>query len=866
MSHEMNQRIHCRRCHHASAGDAFGGPEATTHYAPDLELEPRHIDIDLHIDVEAQRAEGRVTTTVQARTAGDHTLTLNALDFEAVQVRDPDGRDLSWRYDGQRLTARWAEPFLQDEQRRVEVAYRVVEPTSGLHFSSPDAGWAHRPRFAATDHESERAQHWLPCVDLPAVRTTLDLHLRADAAFTILANGALLREEDHGDGTRTAHWRLEQPCPSYLICFALGDLIRVEDTPFEGAPVAYFTSNNYSADDLRRAFHPTPDMLAWMTARLDHPLPWPKYFQFALPEFGGAMENISLVSWDDLFILDPTWEREFRGVTDIVNVHEMAHTFFGDLVVCRDFAHAWLKESWATYMENVWLEDNRGQDDLRYNLLLDADAYLAEADEVYKRPIVTRRFASSWQMYDNHLYPGGALRLHTLRMELGDEVFWRAVRLWLRRYAFQTVETDDFRRLMEEVSGRSLARFFDQWFYRPGYPHLKVEFEHDPKHGVGRFTITQLQAPEDREPAPHEPPLFALRAEVGWRIDGVDHTAPAWLDRRTHTVSVPMPTPPQHVRFDPNGRILCKLDLNPGDDLLAHQLLHAADTAGRIHAARTLASTGRRVNVTRLIDAWAQEPFWGVRREIARALAKINLPAAAQALARILTEEQDDRALEGAALAAIGLRDPAVLDALRQRAQAGGLAYRAAGAAWEALGHLRDQAPLDLLRDVAQRDTHLAITQNAAIRGLAHTRTQEAADLLLTLTEPQRLQPRARGAAVLALGRIAPALPPHARLPLRERLQDLLRDPSERLRLNAFHALGALGDPAAAPALQAALPTFTHQTRVKLQSTLDALRSDADPQLDALRKQVEELNTRCAKLDQQLQTLQSRVEEKNQGE
>lgn len=61
------------------------------------------------------------------------------------------------------------------------------------------------------------------------------------------------------------------------------------------------------------------------------------------------MENISLVTWSDLYVMDPTLFLE-RGLgVELTNIHEMAHTYFGDLIVIRHFEHVWLKESWATY-------------------------------------------------------------------------------------------------------------------------------------------------------------------------------------------------------------------------------------------------------------------------------------------------------------------------------------------------------------------------------------------------------------------------------------------------------------------------------------------------------------------------------------
>src|SRR5690606_29062523 len=198
-------------------------------------------------------------------------------------------------------------------------------------------------------------------------------------------------------------------------CFAAGEFVRADDGEFDDGekriPLAYFCSPQHTAGDMLRSFGRTGAMLAWMTAKLGRPFPYPKYFQWTAPGVSGAMENISLVSWDERFSLDEKLAAEWTWLVDAVNVHEMAHSYFGDAVVCRDFAHAWLKESWATYIEQVYREDTISPDEGRYVFYEHAERYFNEADNPYKRPIVTRHFQSSWDMYDAHLYPGGACRL-----------------------------------------------------------------------------------------------------------------------------------------------------------------------------------------------------------------------------------------------------------------------------------------------------------------------------------------------------------------------------------------------------------------------------------------------------------------------
>ena len=839
----------------AAADEAFSGPDTEKHYPPDLGLEPLHIDIDLHVDLGNETTNGTVITTVQARRDGIRILRLDALDFEDLEVWDVDDKPLTHRYDGHAITISWEEPFINSEERRIAVCYRVTQPVSGLFFSKPTDAYPDDPWFAATDHETERARYWLPCIDLPNVRTRLDFHLRADGRFTILANGSLIDEIEHDDGTKTAHWRLEYRCPSYLASFAIGDFMRIDDAAVGDIPIAYFAVPRFSEADLRRSFGRTRDMLVWMIEKLGMPYPFPKYFQFALPSFYGAMENISLVSWNDIFILDEILAKEWEQFVDAVNVHEMAHSYFGDAVVCRDFAHAWLKESWATYMEQCWFEDSLGEDEGQYEFYRNAVAYLTEASERYQRPIVTRQFRSSRDMYDRHLYPGGACRLHMLRRVLGDDVFWNAVSDYLKRYAGKVVETDDFRRVLEEGSGRSLGQWFDQWFFTPGYPSLKVRFKYDESSSQGTFEIEQKQVDRDKGI-----PAFMLETAIGWTLDGQDHSQPVTLEYAKHTFTVDIPRPPEQVRFDPETKVLVKLDFNPGDTLLRCQLNAAKDVIGRILAARELAKTGKHGNIRAIIDAYATERFWGVREQMAKSLGKVGVEAGLQGILEIIPMEGDPRVLEAVFHAAASYRDPRIKDAVLERLD-GELPYRARMAAYEGLGAQRGDAPWELLLEAAAREDFSGFMQSGAFRGLAATRKSEAVDILLERVPYGATQHRGRPAAVAALAELGSVQEAGRREQIVEALVDLLRDPVEKVRRAAAQGLKTVHATEAIPALEAYRSALPQQEQVKLDRLLDKLRVDEKPTERSLQKQLEELRDKFRTLEDRLQKLESGLED-----
>ena len=830
-------------------------------YPPDLELEPIHLDIDLHVDLIEESIAGTVTTTVVARRDGPTDLELNAVDFLDVAVDGRDGHELAWTYDGRKLKIHWTDSFAAGERRQVAVAYKVVKPVDGLYFSQPDDAYPSRAWYVASDHETERARHWLPCIDLPNVRTTLDFHLRAEARFTILANGLLTEETPHRDGTKTAHWRLEQLCPSYLTCFAIGDFVRADDGHFDDGEkqvaLAYFTNREHDEEALLRSFSRTRPIMAWMTKKLDMLFPYPKYYQFALPSMWGAMENISLVSWGDWAVLSEATAEEEGWLIDQINLHEMAHSYFGDAVVIRDFAHAWLKESWATYMEQCWSEDALSQDDGDYVFYDHSQAYFKEADERYKRPIVTRRFKSSWQMYDDHLYPGGACRLHTLRRELGDKIFWAAVQDYLKRYSGQVVETDAFRHVMEEHSGRSLGKFFDQWFGSQGYPDIKVSFKYDEQQKQGIFEVEQKQVD-----LRNGTPAFELATDLGWTINGQVEQMPVKLTEAKHIYILPMSGAPEQVLFDPGNKILHKLSFNPGDPMLRRQLREAKDVIGRIQAAHELAKSGKRANVQAVVDAYADESFWGARIEFARALSKAGSQTALSGLAQIVAEEEDPAVLPKVFEAAAAYRDSGIRQAIAGRL-AGDLRPYARAAAFKVMGAQRQEAAWDVLLQGSQESGYHDIAQAGAIRALGATRREEAAGLLLGRVGYGDLSSRVRPAAIGGLADIGKVLEKAERERVVETMQDLLRDPELRVQYAAFAGLVEMRAIEAIPALEAYIRGQAKQNQVHFERFVASLRSHDKSDGSALKKQVEDLNDKVRKLDEQLQRLQAHLDAKS---
>jgi len=842
----------------AAAGGPFTSPNPERHYAPDLGIEPCHRDIDLLIDLQGQSASGTVTTTAVVRRAGAVVLRLDATDFRDVSVVSCDGLAIDWHYDGAAITIRWTEAQAVGTELRIATSYRVERPLTGMMFSGPDAAYPDRPLFMATDHETERARFWLPCVDHPSVRTTLGIHLRARSELTVLANGIETGRDEHDDGTTTVHWRLEEACPAYLVCMAVGDFIRVDGGKHEDIEVAFFTTSNFDSADLRRSFEKTRSMLDWMTQRLATPFPFPKYFQLAVPGIGGAMENISLVTWDDKFVANEALYAEWGWLIDLINVHEMAHSYFGDSVVSRDFAHVWLKESWATYMESCWLGDTAGPDEMAWQLSEESRSYRTEADSRYVRPIVTREFDSSWDMYDQHLYPGGAFRLHMLRCELGDTDFWGGVSDYLANYGGKVVETADFRRALEDRSGRSLARFFDQWFHSPGYPKLKASFKWDGDRKEAVISVEQKQVDAKKKVG-----LFDLALEVDFENDdGIWTRSVLKLNSAKQTLIVGLPGRPRQVVIDPRGKVLHSLEFDPGQKMSEHTLLEGETVPARVHAARSLSKKASRAATSALIGAYATEPHWGVRMEIVRALAKAGSQEAAEGLASLAASEADPRVLPELLGNLGAYRDSEVADALCDWLDGDAKGPMARSRALTSLGKQRGEDHLDRLRSEAEVGGWWGWGMRGALTGLGQTRTEDARDYLAGRVRYGDGPTQVRMAAVEALAEAGRWQELGGREQTLETLSDLVRDPEYSVRLATSRALRRLGMPGAIAALEATARSLAPQDRPKVRRSIAGLRRQlkAGGTVPALRKQVEELTEKVRKLADRVDGLEARPE------
>ncbi|MEZ4409675.1 MAG: M1 family aminopeptidase [Polyangiales bacterium] len=766
----------------------FKLPGDAEHYGRPRPFDVTHLRLRLRLDVAAKAVDATAELTVSRKDRRARTLVLDAVGFTVARVTlrrgegEPD--EVAWRYDGEALAVTVGE-LPRGESAVVAVTYRV-KPRRGLYFLAPDEAVPTRARQVWSQCQDEDARHWFPCHDAPHMRFTTEVIATAPRGWTVLSNGALLERVDVNASECAWHWSQDEAHPSYLVALVAGEFATLDDTRDPSLPIAYHVDPGRE-EDARRTFGRTPDMIARFAELTGAPYPWRRYDQVAVHDFiFGGMENTTLTVVTDRALIDA--RAALDATADDLVAHELAHQWFGDLVTCRDWSHAWLNEGFATFFEHVDAEMKWGRDGYLYNLKEHAELYFAEDEGSYRRPIVCASWASPIDLFDRHLYEKGGWVLHMLRAELGDEVFFEGVAEYLRRHRGGAVETRDLARALEDVSGRSLEAFFEQWVFRAGHPEVEVSVRHDPDAGALTVGVRQTQR------ADAVTPVFRFTVEVVVVDDaGAESLHALAVDDVSHAFTLPCPRAPRRVAVDPSTSVLARWRVEVPRDLLLDALASDPRAAVRWRAAQALA---RKRDDDAVVDALARamdsDPFWGVAAECAAALGELRTAAAFEALSRALTDAPHPKVRRAAARALGDFRTDASAALLCARLRDGDASVLVEAECARAAGRTRRPSVLETLVEVSSRSSWRDVVRAGCVEGLGHLRDERALPAVMAAAR-YGVPSSTRRAAVGALAELG-----EGKTAVREALESLLDELDPYLSPEVLRALARLRDPRSA--------------------------------------------------------------------
>ena len=427
--------------------DLGNGGYDVTSYRVDLTFDPEPNTINALVDIEAVATE---------------TLDAFSLDFVGYDVS-------SVALDGQPATFERADSELIVQPPQLLTAGQTFT-TSVRYAGTPQpilsralpfmVGW--RADSDGTTYvvaEPDGGRSWIPLNDHPLDKATYSFRITVPEPLVAAANGVLVdRITDLGWSTWA--WESASPMASYLATAVIGELEIVEDTvstTASGVAVRNVLPPDLVSDP--PAVLETQGEMISFFAELFGPYPFAAYGIAVVDGFEAALENQTLSIFGRGFV-------ENSQLFETVLVHELAHQWFGNSVSPADWGDIWLNEGFATYSEWLWLENTRGA------AAATATIEGARGQMALSPSLPPPGNPPANDLFNASVYVRGALVLHALRTEVGDDLFFQILRRYADTYRGSTASTEDFIAVAENVAGEDLDDLFELWLYAAEVPPL----------------------------------------------------------------------------------------------------------------------------------------------------------------------------------------------------------------------------------------------------------------------------------------------------------------------------------------------------------------------------------------------------------
>ena len=391
-----------------------------------------------------------------------------------------DGKEVNFHHAQEMLTAVIPQGAAAGDTLQLEISYSGV-PANGLIISTNKHG--NRTFFG--DNWPNRAQHWLPVVDHPSDKAYVVWRVYAPAHYQVIANGAEKERDIFADSTRVHYvYSSRVPLPTKVMVIGVADFA-VDEAGYSksGRPVSSWVYPEEKEDGFHDYAVAIP-VLDYMEEYIGHPYPYAKLANVQSKTMFGGMENASCIFYHENSIDGK------RGETSLI-AHEVAHQWFGNSATEADWPHLWLSEGFATYFTHLYREHSEGKTAMQEALLKDLNLIKFFARANPARPLVDTAERDLMKLLNPNSYQKGSWLLHMLRHRLGDEMFRKCVSSYYGRYALSNATSEDFVAVVEEVSGKNLDQFFEQWLHWPGMP--KIDGTWKAKNGKLKICFEQKQ-------------------------------------------------------------------------------------------------------------------------------------------------------------------------------------------------------------------------------------------------------------------------------------------------------------------------------------------------------------------------------------
>ncbi|CAH0695978.1 unnamed protein product [Spodoptera exigua] len=440
-----------------------------------------HISLNLNVDFEKHVLKG--CAKIDFDILEDvNCLILDASNLNISSIEADDGTQLQYKLGehvpnmGSKLTILLPKQHSAGEKIKVKIAYSTDPQASALQWLGPEQTSGKKYPYLFSQCQPIHARSILPCQDTPAVKFTYDAEVTAPEEFTVLMSA--LRGEARNNKTT---FRQPMPLPSYLVAIAVGVL--------ESRTLGPRSRVWSEKEEIERSAWEFAETEKYLQAaeKLCGPYEWSEYDLLVLPPsfpYGG-MENPCLT------FVTPTLLAGDRSQADVI-VHEIMHSWTGNLVTNRNFEHFWLNEGFTVFLErkvgasliNDSVEAKKSRD---FHSLLGLQELSEAINDVLgssnplTKLVVDLNGVHPDDAFSTVPYEKGSLFLRYLENVVGGpEVFDDFLRAYLTKFKKKSLDTDQFKAfLLDYFKDNKAIKEVDwnSWLYKSGMPPIIPDYD-----------------------------------------------------------------------------------------------------------------------------------------------------------------------------------------------------------------------------------------------------------------------------------------------------------------------------------------------------------------------------------------------------
>ena len=692
-----------------------------------------HTKLDAHFDYSKSQLNGKVWITLKPHFYATDSLALDAkgMDIKSVSiVKGTKSTPLKFQYDGMILNIKLDKSYKGGEQYTVYIDYTAkpdeytgkgsaaITDAKGLYFINPLGKEKDKPTQIWTQGETEATSVWVPTIDKPNQKTTEEIYMTVPSKYVTLSNGKLMSQKKNNDGTRTDYWKMDQPHAPYLFFMGVGDYAVIKDK-YKDKEVNYYVEKEY-APVARKIFGNTPQMMALFSRLTGVDYPWVKYAQIVGRDYvSGAMENTTATLHQE------SAQQDARELTDGNSwegtiAHELFHQWFGDYVTTESWSNITLNESFATLGSQLWNEYGHSKDAAYAERYGSLQGYYNGRNE--NKDLVRFHYGNKEDVFDAVSYNKGGGILQMLRNYVGDSAFFKSLNLYLNTNKYKSAEAQQLRLAFEEVTGKDLNWFFNQWYYGSGHPKFNITYSYDDAAKQARMIVEQTQGDSN---------LFTLPVNVDVWSGNKPARHAIWINDKVDTFYFSAVSKPDLINFDADKILVAQKTENKSLDDYLFQYRNAKNYIDRREAIDAAIKKQDDATATQILLLGIKDPFAPLR---SYAIGKLDLTKeqvknAAEAQLFDIAQKDNNRPAKAAAIAKLGELKEAKYKSLFQSALSDS-SYSVAGSGLEALAKIDSTAAFAEAKRLSAQPSKGKLT-SAITRVLIRFGDESSADVIL---------------------------------------------------------------------------------------------------------------------------------------